>query len=85
MLKATRISPVNSAGIGIDEDPATGSAAGPLAGYLLQKGYIKPGTDYRILQGARMGRPSVIHFNARPDGIWISGSAVIVMEGKIHI
>lgn len=32
-----------------------------------------------------MGRPSVIHFNARPDGIWISGSAVIVMEGKIHI
>jgi len=70
-------------GIGIDEDPATGSAAGPLAGYLLQKGYVKPETDYRLLQGAEMGRPSVIHFNAGDQGIWISGSAVIVMEGKI--
>ncbi|GGH21725.1 epimerase [Dyadobacter endophyticus] len=72
-------------GIGIDEDPATGSAAGPLAGYLQQMGYVKPATDYQILQGVEIGRPSVIHFNAGPDGIWISGSAVIVMEGKIHI
>lgn len=72
-------------GIGIDEDPATGSAAGPLAGYLLQKGYLVPGTDYKLLQGAEIGRPSVIHFNTGPDGIWVSGSAIIVMEGKIHI
>jgi PhzF family phenazine biosynthesis protein len=72
-------------GIGIDEDPATGSAAGPLAGYLLQKGYVQPETDYKILQGAEIGRPSVIHFNASPDGLWVSGSAVIVMEGKLHI
>lgn len=72
-------------GIGIDEDPATGSAAGPLAGYLLQKGYVKPGIDYTLLQGAEIGRPSVIHLNAGPDGTWISGAAVIVMEGKIHI
>lgn len=72
-------------GIGIDEDPATGSAAGPLAGYLLQKGYVRSETDYKVLQGAQIGRPSVIHFNATSEGIWISGSAVIVMEGKIRI
>jgi trans-2,3-dihydro-3-hydroxyanthranilate isomerase len=72
-------------GIGIDEDPATGSAAGPLAGYLLQKGYVKPETDYKILQGTEIGRPSVIHFNAGHEGIWVSGSAVIVMEGKLYI
>lgn len=72
-------------GIGIDEDPATGSAAGPLAGYLLQKGYVRPEVDYKILQGAQIGRPSVVHFNAASDGIWISGSAIIVMEGKLHI
>lgn len=72
-------------GIGIDEDPATGSAAGPLAGYLLQKGYVQPEMDYKILQGAQIGRPSVIHLNAASDGTWISGSAVIVMEGKLHI
>ncbi|WP_033403406.1 PhzF family phenazine biosynthesis protein [Dyadobacter beijingensis] len=72
-------------GIGIDEDPATGSAAGPLAGYLLQNGYVRPATDYKILQGAQIGRPSVINFNAAPEGIWISGSATIVMEGQIRI
>ncbi|MBO9616459.1 MAG: PhzF family phenazine biosynthesis protein [Dyadobacter sp.] len=72
-------------GIGIDEDPATGSAAGPLAGYLLQKGYVKAGTEYKLLQGLKMGRPSEIRFNAEADNIWISGSAVVVMEGKIHI
>jgi hypothetical protein len=32
-----------------------------------------------------MGRPSVIHFNAGDEGIWVNGSAVIVMEGKIHV
>lgn len=72
-------------GIGIDEDPATGSAAGPLAGYLLQKGYVKPGTEYKLLQGLKIGRPSEIRFNAEADHTWISGSAVVVMEGKIHI
>jgi len=44
-----------------------------------------PGKDYKILQGLEIGRPSVIHFNAGPEGTWVSGSAVIVMEGKIHI
>lgn len=72
-------------GIGIDEDPATGSAAGPLAGYLFQKGHIIAGSRYQILQGVHMGRPSVIRFNADAGGSWISGSAVIVMEGKIYV
>jgi len=36
---------------GIDEDPATGTAAGPLAGYLEKLGYIQKDFDYQILQG----------------------------------
>jgi trans-2,3-dihydro-3-hydroxyanthranilate isomerase len=72
-------------GIGIDEDPATGTAAGPLAGYLEKLGYINKDLDFRILQGAHVNQPSVIHVKVADDGIWISGSSVIVMEGKLYL
>jgi len=72
-------------GIGIDEDPATGTAAGPLAGYLEKLGYIKKDMDYRILQGQYVDQPSIIHVNVADDGIWVSGSSVIVMEGKLYL
>ena len=72
-------------GIGIDEDSATGSAAGPLAGHLHSLGYIKKDKDYKLLQGAYVNRPSTIQVNVAGDGIWVSGSSVIVMEGKLFI
>jgi len=72
-------------GIGIDEDAATGSAAGPLAGYLLNHHYIVTGKDYSILQGVKMGQPSTIHVKITNDGIWVSGTAVIVMEGQLYL
>jgi len=72
-------------GIGIDEDPATGTAAGPLAGYLEKLGYIKQEKDYRILQGTAVKHPSSIHVKVSGDGIWVSGSSVIVMEGTIYL
>lgn len=72
-------------GIGIDEDPATGTAAGPLAGYLEKLGHIKAGQDYRILQGTAVKHPSSIHVKVAGDGIWVSGSSVIVMEGTIYL
>jgi trans-2,3-dihydro-3-hydroxyanthranilate isomerase len=71
--------------IGIDEDPATGTAAGPLAGYLEKLGYINKGKDYRILQGEYVNQPSTIHVKVTDDGIWVSGSSVIVMEGKLYL
>ena len=43
---------------GIAEDPATGSAAGPLALHLARHGIIPWGTEIRIAQGAEIGRPS---------------------------
>jgi len=72
-------------GIGIDEDPATGTAAGPLTGYLYQLGYIEEGKTYKILQGVAIDRPSVIDVQVTADGILVSGSSVIVMEGVIHL
>lgn len=72
-------------GIGIDEDPATGTAAGPLAGYLEKLGHIKKDKDYRILQGTAVKHPSSIRVNVSSDGIWVSGSSVIVMEGPLYL
>jgi PhzF family phenazine biosynthesis protein len=71
--------------IGIDEDPATGTAAGPLAGYLEKSGHIQKDRDYLILQGDYVAHPSTIQVKVVSDGIWISGSSVIVMEGKLYL
>jgi trans-2,3-dihydro-3-hydroxyanthranilate isomerase len=72
-------------GIGIDEDAATGSAAGPLTGYLLNHNYIVAAEDYTILQGAKMQQESTIHAKVVDDSIWISGTSVIVMEGQLFV
>jgi trans-2,3-dihydro-3-hydroxyanthranilate isomerase len=72
-------------GIGIDEDPATGTAAGPLAGYLETLGYIDKNRDYKILQGKYIEHPSTIRVNVANDGIWVSGSSAIVMEGQLYL
>jgi trans-2,3-dihydro-3-hydroxyanthranilate isomerase len=69
--------------MGIDEDPATGTAAGPLAGYLEILGYIKKNLNFLILQGKFVEHPSTIRVEVVEDGIWVSGSSTIVMEGQI--
>lgn len=75
---------------GISEDPATGSACGPLGCYLLRHGIVGPEEARRLvaLQGAAMGRPSVIHISIDGDGRQISrvrvgGTAVLVAEGRL--
>jgi PhzF family phenazine biosynthesis protein len=72
-------------GIGIDEDPATGTAAGPLTGYLEKLGYIEKHSDHIIFQGEQPGHPSEIHTRVEEDGIVVSGSSVIVMEGSLYL
>jgi len=71
--------------IGIDEDPATGTAAGPLAGYLEGLGYINKEVDYQILQGEYVDQPSTIRVKVVANGIWISGSSVIVAKGELYL
>ena len=71
--------------IGIDEDPATGTAAGPLAGYLESLGYINKDIDYQVLQGEYVNQPSTIRVKVIADGIWISGSSVIVAKGELYL
>ena len=67
------------------EDAATGSAAGPLGGFLFQKGYIHKDKEYAILQGVKLQQPSILRFRFTGAGIWVSGASTIVMEGILHV
>ena len=75
---------------GVAEDPATGSAAAALAGYLAAHGGYGDGEHrVRIEQGYEMGRPSLIELTlriagGRLTGASIGGSAVVVSEGTIE-
>jgi trans-2,3-dihydro-3-hydroxyanthranilate isomerase len=77
-------------GGGMPEDPATGSAAGPLALHLARHGRIGFGDEIEISQGAEIGRPSTLF--ARVDGtednlerIEVGGSAVTVARGEFRL
>jgi trans-2,3-dihydro-3-hydroxyanthranilate isomerase len=71
------------------EDAATGSAAGSLGAYLVKHGKLTPGHTLSILQGAEMGRPSHIEVEVTQTKKKltprVSGAAVRVLEGSIHI
>jgi trans-2,3-dihydro-3-hydroxyanthranilate isomerase len=76
--------------IGVSEDPATGSAAGPLAVHLARHGRIQFGEEIEIFQGAELGRPSKLF--ARADGspeqierVLVGGSAKIVARGEFSV
>ena len=59
--------------LGVAEDPATGSAAGPLAVHLARHGRIAFGEEIEIAQGVEIGRPSTLY--ARVDGSRRRGSS----------
>ena len=75
---------------GVAEDPATGSAAGPLALHLARHGRIAFGDEIEITQGVEIERPSKLY--ARVDGraeqverVEVGGSAVIVARGEFQL
>jgi len=71
---------------GVLEDPATGSAAGPLALHLARHGRIGYGDEIEIHQGVELGRPSTLHAVARsPEDVEVGGSAVIVARGDFRL
>jgi trans-2,3-dihydro-3-hydroxyanthranilate isomerase len=75
---------------GVAEDPATGSAAGPLAVHLARHGRIRFGDEIEISQGAEIGRPSTLYARAegsaeRLEKVDVGGSAVIVARGEFRL
>ncbi|HEX8017189.1 MAG TPA: PhzF family phenazine biosynthesis protein [Flavobacterium sp.] len=71
--------------IGIYEDPATGTAAGPLIGFLTSKKQVKLNTEYKILQGVKLNQPSIIEVMIRENDILVGGSSIITMKGELYI
>ena len=67
------------------EDVATGSAAGPAAGYLLHHGVRSAGEPILVHQGRFTGRPSTIEVRPGPDGrLWVGGPVAPVAAGRFH-
>lgn len=64
------------------EDPATGSAAGPLMAYLHQRTGAQ---ELAIEQGVEMGRPSRLDAAVAGDRVSISGDVVILAEGVVDL
>jgi PhzF family phenazine biosynthesis protein len=68
--------------VGIIEDPATGTAAGPLAAHLVLQQLAQEGV-IRVEQGTAMGRTSLIHVEVRGDWVAIAGRAVVSGSGTL--
>ncbi len=73
--------------LGVPEDPATGSANGCLAGYLVNYSYFgDKSVDLRVEQGYEIGRPSLLLLRAREKGdnieVSVGGKVVMVAKGE---
>lgn len=72
------------------EDPATGSASGCAAAWMVQHGVAKPDERVLIEQGVEMKRPSRIFVRAKKSDhgvteVRVGGNAVEVMRGEITL
>lgn len=75
---------------GVPEDPATGSAAGPLAVHLARHGAIGFGDEIEIRQGLQIGRPSTLYARATGtvdavETVEVGGTAIVVASGEFRI
>ena len=75
---------------GINEDPATGSANGPLGALLVQQGRLKSGERLTVTQGKAMLRPSLLLVEAHVSGdeireVRVGGSAVVLGRGELIV
>jgi trans-2,3-dihydro-3-hydroxyanthranilate isomerase len=77
---------------GGNEDPATGSASGPLGSYLVHHGVVPKEKSREILsrQGVKMGRPSRVYISIGLEGdaikeVRVGGASAFVGEGTIEL
>ncbi len=78
-LQARVFAPV----LGVDEDPGTGSAAGPVA--LVARRAWGTDEDVTILQGAQVGRPCRIEVRAEPGALRVGGRVTACAEGRFTL
>jgi trans-2,3-dihydro-3-hydroxyanthranilate isomerase len=90
--QATVYSRMFAAEMGIAEDPATGSASGPLGCYLVRHKVVRPQKADRMisLQGVKMGRPSHVHMSigvraGEIVSVRVGGESVLAGEGTLYV
>jgi trans-2,3-dihydro-3-hydroxyanthranilate isomerase len=90
--RATVYSRMFAPDLGVAEDPATGSASGPLGCYLLRHKMVPPDKSGHILslQGVKMGRPSHVHIaigaeRGEVTSVRVGGEAVLAGEGLLYV
>lgn len=76
--------------MGVNEDAATGSAAGPLAVHLLRHGWIGSEQEIEIEQGVELRRPSKLYAKAtgtatKIEKVSVGGAAIVIGRGEIRI
>jgi trans-2,3-dihydro-3-hydroxyanthranilate isomerase len=75
-------------GLGLPSDPATGSANGCLAAYLVQYQYFgQAAVDLRVEQGYELGRPSLLLLKAQQTAdhfsVFVGGQVILVARGEL--
>jgi PhzF family phenazine biosynthesis protein len=70
--------------VGLWEDAATGTAAGPLCAYLGAEGLLNGNQTLLVEQGVKMGRRSLLHIRLTPNPE-LSGAGIIVLRGTLTI
>ena len=90
--QATVYSRMFAPGLGVQEDPATGSASGPLGCYLVRHRIVptEKAAAMLSLQGVRMGRPSYVHVSIDTNGnditaVRVGGESVVAGEGTLYL
>ena len=90
--KATVYSRMFAPALGVAEDPATGSASGPLGCYLVRHKIVSPekAASMVSLQGVKMGRPIYVHISIGVDQgeitqVQVGGESVLIGEGTLYI
>jgi trans-2,3-dihydro-3-hydroxyanthranilate isomerase len=76
---------------GVPEDPATGSATGPLAAFMIKHGFISGVSGTRLIseQGTKMRRRSFLHVriagDGGADGIYVGGHVTAIAQGVMKV
>lgn len=71
--------------LGLVEDSATGSAAGPVCAYLVRHGRAQEGELLTIHQGRYAGRPGVLRAMQRDGAIFVSGGVMQFATGTFSV